>query len=41
MLEPLELIEMAQATSVGLEVTIVDARGRYVTEIEGADFPAA
>jgi Ca-activated chloride channel homolog len=37
-LEPLELIETAQVMSVGLEATIVDARGRYITALEAADF---
>ena len=37
-LQPLEMIETAQVMSVGLEATIVDARGRYIAGLEAADF---
>lgn len=37
-LQPLELIETAQVMSVGLEATVVDARGRYVGGLDAGSF---
>ena len=37
-LEPLELTETAQVMSVGLEATIVDARGRFIRNLEAGHF---
>jgi VWFA-related protein len=37
-LEPLEIIETTQVMSVGLEATVVDARGRYIASLASGDF---